>query len=241
MSDRKIAWAIRLVRWWTRVYTTGLPPEQRRARQEEIDSDLWEQAQDGNAGATHRTALQIVGRMLLGVLEDLTWRVEQIGEVGGTATTGRRWAMNGTFGRVVLGALWLVVGVWLLYNLVPGAIRGFTTFELQGAIASFLPVLLLSAGVLLTGLALLLRRRRARLATLVFAPLLLLYGAGGIVSSVFYFLNLQRFQQRDPELTWLTPLGIAASSVLLVVLGVWALWLVLSKRGRGAFIQRPRA
>ncbi len=61
--------AIGLTRRWVGLYTKGLPPEVRDARRAEIESDLWEQGEDGTANGSQpdETALQVFVRLLLGV------------------------------------------------------------------------------------------------------------------------------------------------------------------------------
>ena len=56
-----------MARWWTRVYTAGLPDDLRDARRAEVESDLWESVADG-APSRH-----ILARLVLGVVDDLTW------------------------------------------------------------------------------------------------------------------------------------------------------------------------
>ena len=56
-----------VARWWTRVYTAGLPDHLRDARRAEMESDLWESLADG-APSRH-----ILARLALGVPDDLTW------------------------------------------------------------------------------------------------------------------------------------------------------------------------
>jgi hypothetical protein len=59
--------AVSVTRWWTRLYTAGLPSDLREARRAEIESDLWESVSDG-APARH-----ILARLALGMTDDLTW------------------------------------------------------------------------------------------------------------------------------------------------------------------------
>lgn len=73
--------AIRIVRAWTRVYTYGLPPAQRSARQAEIDSDLWELEHDAHVPERGSAATQIMMRLLTGIPDDVAWRLE-IGATG---------------------------------------------------------------------------------------------------------------------------------------------------------------
>ena len=70
-----------LVRAWTRVYTHGLPRAERTARLAEIDSDLWESEHDPRAPRGGWAAMQILGRLLIGIPDDLAWRMD----IGATA------------------------------------------------------------------------------------------------------------------------------------------------------------
>jgi hypothetical protein len=63
----RAAVAVRVTRWWTRVYTAGLPVDLRDARRAEVESDLWESVADG---APPR---QILARLALGIADDLSW------------------------------------------------------------------------------------------------------------------------------------------------------------------------
>ena len=70
--------AVRVARAWVHLYTSRMPAELRVSRRAEIDSDLWEHAEDGQeAGARPQiTALEILLRTCLGVVDDLSWRFE---------------------------------------------------------------------------------------------------------------------------------------------------------------------
>jgi hypothetical protein len=64
------------VRAWTRLYTWRLKPSDREARRAEIESDLWEHL---NAEHGDRSLpLEIVSRLMLGIPDDMRWRVEQV-------------------------------------------------------------------------------------------------------------------------------------------------------------------
>lgn len=67
--------SVAVVRMWTRVYTWRMPRSVREARRAEIESDLWECQADEAAGSA--LPMQIMGRLALGVFEDVRWRVEQ--------------------------------------------------------------------------------------------------------------------------------------------------------------------
>lgn len=70
--------AVGVARAWTHLYTSRMPTELRVSRREEIDSDLWEHVRDGRETGTRPliTALEILSRTCLGVVDDLTWRFE---------------------------------------------------------------------------------------------------------------------------------------------------------------------
>jgi hypothetical protein len=67
--------SIEAVRTWTRMYTWRLPQSIRETRRAEIESDLWECQTDEAAGPA--LPIQIMGRLALGVFDDVRWRVEQ--------------------------------------------------------------------------------------------------------------------------------------------------------------------
>jgi hypothetical protein len=71
--------ASRLLRGWVALYTRGLPAEVRVDRSDEVESDLWCQLED--AAATARSdaslAVEVVGRLVLGIRADIAWRLEQ--------------------------------------------------------------------------------------------------------------------------------------------------------------------
>ena len=64
-----------VVRWWTRLYTAGLPAVAREIRLDEIESDLWESTHD--PGRSPMGGLQVLGRLVLGMPDDLRWRAGQ--------------------------------------------------------------------------------------------------------------------------------------------------------------------
>lgn len=87
--------AVSLARWWTRLYTAGLPVHLRDARRAEVESDLWESVADG-APSRH-----ILARLALGIADDLTWSLTFMD------TTTRHTAGWSLGSLVVLGASWL--------------------------------------------------------------------------------------------------------------------------------------
>ena len=66
------------VQAWVRLYTIGLPPGLRDARRDEIDSDLWEQAHHTGMHTTPSPTAHLLLRWLLGLPDDLLWRLAHI-------------------------------------------------------------------------------------------------------------------------------------------------------------------
>jgi hypothetical protein len=60
-------------------YTRGLPADVRRARSDEIESDLWSQHDEANRTqrSERAVAFEIVTRLALGIAADVAWRLEQ--------------------------------------------------------------------------------------------------------------------------------------------------------------------
>ncbi len=144
--------AIGLTRWWVRLYTRGLPPEMRDARRAEIESDLWEQGEDATANGSQpdETALEVFGRLLLGVPADLTWRVQ-----AGLSTRSERsikmnesWIMRGVLVAAVLVAL-VPTGLGISY--LAGGGEWDSTFERVAASLLWIAFgLVMGAGLLLS-------------------------------------------------------------------------------------------
>ena len=103
MNGLALCVAVAAVRAWTRVYTYGLPGEQRTARREEIDSDLWESVNDAAISDRRTLALQIAARLVVGMPDDLGWRSEQA-----AAGAVWRWRVALTVVVATVFALWLV-------------------------------------------------------------------------------------------------------------------------------------
>lgn len=97
-SGRAIA-AARVARWWTRIYTAGLPDHLREARRAEVESDLWESLADG-APSHH-----ILARTALGLPDDLTWSLTVMDTSTRATTT---WSV-GTLLALALAWIWLTL------------------------------------------------------------------------------------------------------------------------------------
>ncbi|MBI2914269.1 MAG: hypothetical protein HYY03_10170 [Chloroflexi bacterium] len=73
-----MALAVGMTRSWVALYTLGLPRELREGRRMEINCDLWEQRQlaEFTREPPLGTAAEIAARAVLGMLSDITWRVQ---------------------------------------------------------------------------------------------------------------------------------------------------------------------
>lgn len=111
--------ARRLVLGWVALYTRGLPAEVRVDRNDEIESDLWNQGEDaGSSGETDSVlAMAIMTRWLLGIGADVAWRLERgrlaNRSVERTTTMGTRiialLAIVGGVGMAIAVANWAVI------------------------------------------------------------------------------------------------------------------------------------
>jgi hypothetical protein len=86
-----------VARWWTRVYTAGLPVHLRDARRAEVESDLWESVADG-APSRH-----VLARLALGIADDLTWSLTFMDT---TTRTTAGWSL-GSLAAFAVAWLWL--------------------------------------------------------------------------------------------------------------------------------------
>jgi len=87
--------AVAITRWWTRVYTFGLPPELRAIRRAEIESDLWESLHDPDNAHP-----QILPRLAGGVVDDVCWRANYLPDESRMV-----WLTTAT-GALLLAAMW---------------------------------------------------------------------------------------------------------------------------------------
>ena len=102
MRRRFLHLATELVRAWTRVYTTGMPPEVRRRRCAEIESDIWESLHDPER--TTQLGIQIVTRFTRGIPDDVLWRLQHT--LAGGQTMWRKLAFLCMAAVVAMAVLW---------------------------------------------------------------------------------------------------------------------------------------
>lgn len=79
MSQLISSIALSLVRGWFHLYTLGLPAEIQHRRRAELESDLWEQQADADRDndRPELMGMDILSRMMLGIADDLSWRISQ--------------------------------------------------------------------------------------------------------------------------------------------------------------------
>jgi hypothetical protein len=119
-----------LVRIWTRIYTSGMPPALAAARRAEIESDLWESAQVDDRTLA---AFAVLARLFRGIPDDLLWRAELMdlrskrGRAGLWATTATVVLITGMWVHQLLRAPQLpelpsspmMIRVWLTRPVPP--------------------------------------------------------------------------------------------------------------------------
>ncbi len=130
--------AVGFVRAWLLLYTAGLPPGLRDSRREEIDADLWEQAKEAETGLSDGLPLatHLLLRWLLGLPDDLLWRLAHIRIRGIEAKEGAMIIVGAILGIIGGALVGLIVGV-IVGGIVAivSIIGGFELNEEYGASA----------------------------------------------------------------------------------------------------------
>jgi hypothetical protein len=110
---------VRVAEGWVALYTRGLPIEIRDDRRAELRSDLWEHRRHAAAGGQGRLrwSLQVGGRVVRGIPDDLWWRfAQQAASRPATEVAARRrqllawlfdWVVSPAFAIAVLLTGWL--------------------------------------------------------------------------------------------------------------------------------------
>ncbi len=75
MKSLNLQTVMRFTERWVHIYTIGLPEEIRKARQNEMKSDIWEHFQD--LKRQNKSLIEIIGRLLRGIQADVIWRLNQ--------------------------------------------------------------------------------------------------------------------------------------------------------------------
>lgn len=100
------ALATALVRAWTLAYTWRLTPVVRDRRRAEIESELWEFANDPDRGK--HPAAHILARLLIGIPDDLSWRAEHAAAPRTRVRAGIRVAAWTMATVIIFAALWIL-------------------------------------------------------------------------------------------------------------------------------------
>jgi len=107
MNASAVTLAARLTRLWTRVYTFGMPDDVRESRRAEIESDLWEWRHDvGARGRGAPSEAHVLARLVRGVPDDLSWRLEQV-----VMPRAAVWGMTASGLAVLAASGWLFVWI----------------------------------------------------------------------------------------------------------------------------------
>ena len=106
MNTIPIRLAIAAVRAWTSIYTLGLPARLADARRAEIESDLWESCHDVSLDAQLPVGLHVLVRLVLGLPDDLGWRMDHAQLAG---TPFLRGIAVGLVTAAAIGALWMAI------------------------------------------------------------------------------------------------------------------------------------
>jgi hypothetical protein len=109
MTSLLVRISVAAVRTWTRVYTSHMPRSVADARRAEIESDLWECQTDD--AARPALPLQIFGRLVLGIFDDVRWRVEHMNRDLHVARRTLAFSVVATA---------LLAGVWIVLELTTG-------------------------------------------------------------------------------------------------------------------------
>ena len=93
MIDSSLDFVSRALRWWVRLYTSGLSSGDRSGRRDEIESNHHEHTHSSGTQSGD-TARQVLGRMARGLPADVAWRLSRSGAErragrGGAAAVGR--------------------------------------------------------------------------------------------------------------------------------------------------------
>ena len=186
MTSRLVRLASAAARLWVALYTARLPAGLRDDRRAEIAADLWQQIGDASAADAPAplTAGHILLRTLLGVPDDLAWRLEALDTRPGVLFDARRLMMSVSprqvrwLGLCAIAAGTLSAVLTLVSELLgnPGRVyTSDTAWHLEGPMAIIGPLvgivlmLLLTAGIV--GLYVANRREAGRAAKAGFAVL----------------------------------------------------------------------
>jgi hypothetical protein len=171
MSNQKVGAAgfgPRCCMAWTSQYTRRLPPQIAADRRAEIASDLFEHGHDSirSKSTSMRHNLEVLGRVLVGIPHDLSWRREvlrsQSYSLSGGRTIMRRLVAAADHAVVIFASLGIGVATMLVPLLGPALVGGPSKSEVFWLLGTGALALLLSLG-----LSLRIRQKRSILATVL--------------------------------------------------------------------------
>jgi hypothetical protein len=127
-----------------------LPADLRAERRGEIDSDLWEQkslaAHRGDPA--FRTAIEVLARMLFGVISDITWRAQ----AGAPARADRSIRMNeGLYMRALI-ATGVVLALFMIVTGIASIADALLDPDVGSGMAAFGAITLLAGAAVAAGL-----------------------------------------------------------------------------------------
>jgi len=149
-----LALSVGLARSWVALYILRLPLDIRDARRSEIDSDLWEQqwlaARRGDPALG--TAIEVLTRMLLGIISDITWRAQ----AGAPARQDRSFRMNESMNESWymrgLLALGVVLALFLIVTGIASIADAFLDSDVGSGMAAFGAITVLAGAAVAAGL-----------------------------------------------------------------------------------------
>ena len=153
MIDSRLGFVSRALRWWVRLYTSGLSSGERGDRRDEIESDHHEHTHSSGTQSGD-TAWQVLGRMVRGLPADVAWRLSRPGAErraghGGAAAVGRGGGAMALVAYRRLGPRWNALASSELYD--PSTDRWTRTGDMGERRASPTATLLEDERVLVAG------------------------------------------------------------------------------------------
>lgn len=130
-----------LCRGWVRLYTAGLPLDERERRIAEIEADVWEQTAETAGGWPRvRCAAHVVVRLLLGIPADVTWSTD-VAQRRGHVGNGSRWSFART-ALLVAAPVYGVAGAAAALDGLPAGMATHQSLVLMGSTLALAVVLL---------------------------------------------------------------------------------------------------
>jgi hypothetical protein len=226
---------VRVAEGWVAWYTRGLPAEVRDARRAELRSDLFEHRRHAAAGGQRRLrwSLQVGGRVVRGVPDDLWWRfAQQAASRPRTAASERRrqllaWLLDWVVSPAV--AIGVLLTTWFSASPLRGAVALLALFVVLAVLRMKLAGPMRNESALMFGAAVAAdadpgRRRRLW---------------GGLVVSVLLLAGVRVYESMREPLRQLAPVVSIAES--LASIGILVSVLMLLNELARSWRRRRRA